>query len=222
MQLFQQLREDDKPCMFRQLANEIAGTVYSFFSFFTSSGPFWLTHCGIFHWQFGDYCAGGDTSAFVKLFPNIRAGSRETFLRQSFAVMIRPNQHRGSADGGPSRRGVERGLGWSDARTKLQVSCGHRKQGPGYAIHPIMPQDERGYLIVPHEIATGADCDGCLIVEEHGDVADLRCNSCGAVVDTVPLHHVGARRGSSLPCRHPATSQVEVASRASTGAIPAP
>jgi hypothetical protein len=58
-----------------------------------------------------------------------------------------------------------------------------------------MPQgeDEREYLIVPHEVATGADCDGCLIVEEHGGMADLKCNSCGAVVDTVPIHQAGPR-----------------------------
>jgi hypothetical protein len=56
-----------------------------------------------------------------------------------------------------------------------------------------MPQGERGYLIVPHEIATGADCDGRLVVKERGDVADLVCNSCGAVVDTVPLDQVGTR-----------------------------
>jgi len=56
-----------------------------------------------------------------------------------------------------------------------------------------MHQDERGYPIVPHEVATGDDCDGCLIVVEHGDVADLKCNSCGAVVDTVPIDRVGVR-----------------------------
>jgi hypothetical protein len=56
-----------------------------------------------------------------------------------------------------------------------------------------MPQDERGYLIVPHEVATGADCEGCLIAEEHGDMADLKCNSCGAVIDTVRLDRVGTR-----------------------------
>ena len=56
-----------------------------------------------------------------------------------------------------------------------------------------MPQDERGYLTIPHELATGADCDGCLVVEEHGDMADLVCNSCGAVVDTVPIDRVGPR-----------------------------
>jgi hypothetical protein len=49
-----------------------------------------------------------------------------------------------------------------------------------------MAHDERGYLIVAHEVATGADCDGCLIVQERGNMADLVCNVCGAVVRTVP------------------------------------
>ena len=44
-----------------------------------------------------------------------------------------------------------------------------------------------------NEIATGADCDGCLVVKERGDVADLKCNSCGAMIDTVPLDRVGTR-----------------------------
>ena len=57
----------------------------------------------------------------------------------------------------------------------------------------IMHQHERGYAIVPHEVATGADCDGCLIIEERGDVADLKCNSCGVVVDTVPIDRASAR-----------------------------
>ena len=56
-----------------------------------------------------------------------------------------------------------------------------------------MPQDEREYLIVPHEVATGADCDGCLIVEEHGDMVEIKCNSCGGVVDTVPIRRAGTR-----------------------------
>jgi len=51
----------------------------------------------------------------------------------------------------------------------------------------IMHQHERGYLIIPHEVATGADCDGCIIVEERGDMADLKCNSCGAVRYGFPL-----------------------------------
>ena len=56
-----------------------------------------------------------------------------------------------------------------------------------------MPQDERGYLILPHELATGADCDGCLIVLERGDMVEIKCNSCGAVVDTVPIERAGTR-----------------------------
>ena len=56
-----------------------------------------------------------------------------------------------------------------------------------------MPQDERGYLILPHELATGADCDGCLIVLERGDMVEIKCNSCGAVVDTVLIYRAGSR-----------------------------
>ena len=56
-----------------------------------------------------------------------------------------------------------------------------------------MAHDEHGYLIVPHEIATGADCEGCLIVEERGNTADLVCNECDAVVDTVPLERAASR-----------------------------
>lgn len=44
-----------------------------------------------------------------------------------------------------------------------------------------------------HEVATGADCDGCLVVKEHGDIAEIKCNSCGAVVDTVPIERAGLR-----------------------------
>jgi hypothetical protein len=53
----------------------------------------------------------------------------------------------------------------------------------------VIQPGERGDPIVPH----GVDCDGYLIVEEHGKMADLKCNSCGAVVDTVPLKRAGER-----------------------------
>jgi hypothetical protein len=56
-----------------------------------------------------------------------------------------------------------------------------------------VPQHEPSYLIVPHEVATGADCDGCLIVVEREGVADLVCNSCGAVMETVPVERASAR-----------------------------
>ena len=63
-----------------------------------------------------------------------------------------------------------------------------------------MAKDERGYLIVPHEVATGADCEGCLIVQERGDLADIVCNECGKVIDTVPLERAGATL-MELACR---------------------
>ena len=39
-----------------------------------------------------------------------------------------------------------------------------------------MHEDERGYIIVPHEVATGADCDGCLMIVKHGDTVEIKCN----------------------------------------------
>jgi hypothetical protein len=60
-------------------------------------------------------------------------------------------------------------------------------------LYPGMHEDEHGYLIVSHKVATGADCDGCPMVVAHGDVADLVCNSCCAVVDMVDIDRVGPR-----------------------------
>ena len=50
-----------------------------------------------------------------------------------------------------------------------------------------MARDEQGFPIVPHEVATGADCCGCLVVQVHGDQAYITCNECGAIVRTVPV-----------------------------------
>ena len=55
-----------------------------------------------------------------------------------------------------------------------------------------MAHDEQGFLIVPHEVAAGADCCGCLIVKVRGDQADITCNECGAVVRTVPVELASA------------------------------
>jgi hypothetical protein len=41
------------------------------------------------------------------------------------------------------------------------------------------------YPIIPHEFVEKIDCCGCLVVIERGDLADLTCNECGAVVRTV-------------------------------------
>jgi hypothetical protein len=56
-----------------------------------------------------------------------------------------------------------------------------------------MPEDERGYLIVPHDVATGADCDGCLTVMERGDLVETKSDACATVVDTVPIDRAGLR-----------------------------
>jgi len=69
-----------------------------------------------------------------------------------------------------------------------------------------MAKDERGHMIVPHEVATGADCDGCLIVQERGDLADIVCNECGTVIDTVPLERAGATL-MELACREICSSR---------------
>ena len=45
--------------------------------------------------------------------------------------------------------------------------------------------DESGLPVIPHEWAGGRDCCGCLIVEPRGELADLVCNECGAVVRTI-------------------------------------
>jgi hypothetical protein len=55
-----------------------------------------------------------------------------------------------------------------------------------------MARDEQGFPIVPHELATGADCCGCLIVQLRGDQAEITCNECGAVVRTVPVELASA------------------------------
>ena len=61
-------------------------------------------------------------------------------------------------------------------------------------------EDERGYLLVPHE----PDCDGFWMVVERGDMAEIKCNSCGEVIDTVPIERVGSRlmelAGAEMMC----------------------
>jgi hypothetical protein len=72
----------------------------------------------------------------------------------------------------------------------MRIGHGNGAQPPPLS---DMHEEERGYLIVRHEVATSADCDGCLIVMRQGDVADLMCSSCGAIVDTVPIDRTGLR-----------------------------
>lgn len=44
-----------------------------------------------------------------------------------------------------------------------------------------------GLPIVPHENVADVDCCGCLIVRTRADQADIVCNECGAVIQTVAI-----------------------------------
>ena len=64
---------------------------------------------------------------------------------------------------------------------------------PGASCPRANPQDYRGYSIIPYELATGADCDGCLTVVEHGIWPRSSATRAGAVIDTVPIDRAGLR-----------------------------
>ena len=44
--------------------------------------------------------------------------------------------------------------------------------------------------IVPHSDHGDEECCGCLYPVERGDLADLVCNECGALIQTVPIGEV--------------------------------
>jgi hypothetical protein len=46
--------------------------------------------------------------------------------------------------------------------------------------------------IIPHENVADVDCCGCLMVCPRGDQADIVCNECGGVIQTVPISDVEA------------------------------
>ena len=46
--------------------------------------------------------------------------------------------------------------------------------------------------IVPHEDIASVDCCGCLLVQVRGELAEILCNECGAVVRTVPITDIEA------------------------------
>ena len=46
------------------------------------------------------------------------------------------------------------------------------------------------YPIIPHRDVDGADCCGCLIVVEHANRAEIRCNECNALVGSVAVEDV--------------------------------
>jgi phage FluMu protein Com len=42
-------------------------------------------------------------------------------------------------------------------------------------------------VVVPHEIVAKVECCGCLVAMRSGDNAEIRCNECDALIDTVSL-----------------------------------
>ena len=46
--------------------------------------------------------------------------------------------------------------------------------------------------IIPHQTVGAPGCCGCLYVRVNGDLADIVCNECEAVIRTVPLSEVEA------------------------------
>ena len=44
--------------------------------------------------------------------------------------------------------------------------------------------------IIPHENVVDLDCCGCLVVKMHDQTADIVCNECGALIETIPALEV--------------------------------
>src|ERR1051326_2955164 len=56
------------------------------------------------------------------------------------------------------------------------------------AIDPEGPEDDRyKWPIIAHADVEDVDCGGCLWPPVQGDVAEIGCTECGAVVRTVPV-----------------------------------
>jgi hypothetical protein len=53
-----------------------------------------------------------------------------------------------------------------------------------------MDSERDSLPVVPHEWVGGEDCCGCLIAVTRGEEADLICNECGALVQTVSAANV--------------------------------
>jgi DNA-directed RNA polymerase subunit RPC12/RpoP len=68
-----------------------------------------------------------------------------------------------------------------------------------------MPSDERGYPIIPHEVIEGVSCEGCLLVHERGNEADIICNYGHALISTVPIEDA-IRALSELASRETCTA----------------
>jgi hypothetical protein len=47
-------------------------------------------------------------------------------------------------------------------------------------------------VVVPHEIVAKIECCGCLVAIRSGENAEIRCNECDALIDTVPVNELDA------------------------------
>ena len=53
--------------------------------------------------------------------------------------------------------------------------------------------------IIPHEVVGGRDCWGCLVVQVRGDQADILCNECVQVIETVATARVEEYMAKLVP-----------------------
>jgi hypothetical protein len=73
-------------------------------------------------------------------------------------------------------------------------------------------------IIVPHEIVAKVECCGCLVAIPRGDRAEIRCNECDALIETVRLDELETmmsrlalpmwEKVTSERCPHPGASNV--------------
>jgi hypothetical protein len=47
-------------------------------------------------------------------------------------------------------------------------------------------------VVVPHEVVANVECCGCLVAMRSGENAEIRCNECDALIETVPLNNLEA------------------------------
>jgi hypothetical protein len=61
-------------------------------------------------------------------------------------------------------------------------------------------------VVVPHETVAKVECCGCLVAVRSGENAEIRCNECDALIDTVPnqfscLHLLPASSSGRYPAK---------------------
>jgi hypothetical protein len=72
--------------------------------------------------------------------------------------------------------------------------------------------DENDYIelgvIIPHEVVAKVECCGCLVAIRRGHTAEIRCNECNALIQTVPLNEIEATMAKlAMPMWEEVTSE---------------